>query len=32
LLDVIGSLKLSFLELSKAAAAAAMSEKAKTRP
>jgi hypothetical protein len=32
LLDVIGSLKLSFLEISKAAAAAAMGEKAKTRP
>jgi hypothetical protein len=32
LLDVIGSLKLSFMEISKAAAAAALKEKAKTHP
>lgn len=32
LLDVIGSLKLSFMEISKAATAAAMKEKAQTRP
>ncbi len=32
LLDVIGSLKLSFMEISKAAAAAALKEKAKTQP
>lgn len=32
LLDVIGSLKLSFMEISKAAAAAALKEKAQTRP
>jgi hypothetical protein len=32
LLDVIGSLKLSFMEISKAAAAAALKEKAPTRP
>jgi len=32
LLDVIGSLKLSFMEISKAAAAAAQKEKAQTRP
>jgi hypothetical protein len=32
LLEVIGSLKLSFMEISKAAAAAAMKEKAKTHP
>jgi hypothetical protein len=32
LLDVIGSLKLSFMEISKAAAAAALKEKTPTRP
>jgi len=32
LLDVIGSLKLSYMEISKAAAAAATKEKAQTRP
>jgi hypothetical protein len=32
LLDVIGSLKLSFMEISKAAAAAALKEKTKTHP
>jgi uncharacterized protein DUF1844 len=32
LLDVIGSLKLSYMEISKAAAAAAQKEKAQTRP
>jgi hypothetical protein len=32
LLDVIGSLKLSFMEISKAAAAAALKEKNQTRP
>jgi hypothetical protein len=32
LLDVIGSLKLSFMEISKAAAAAALKEKAQTHP
>ena len=32
LLDVIGSLKLSFMEISKAAAAAALKEKTQTRP
>ena len=32
LLDVIGSLKLSYMEISKAAAAASMKEKAKTHP
>jgi Domain of unknown function (DUF1844) len=32
LLDVIGSLKLSFMEISKASAAAALNEKAQTRP
>jgi hypothetical protein len=32
LLDVLGNLKLAFMEMTKAAAAAAMQEKAKTRP